>query len=136
MNRLAQAGIFCIILGGVTLFLGIFPFAVNLNAVPGIGIVQIVTMLSGLSLIVLGSYVAVYAIIHRGRPRTLMRGIGVRLGMTGLVVSAASALADVMGFGSHTGGGLLFGWLQATGMLFGFLLAMVGVLIYGLARSP
>ena len=112
MNRLAQAGIFCIVLGVMTLFLGIFPFAVNRNATPSIGLAQIVTMLSGLTLIVLGSYTVVYALVHRGRPRNLVRDIGVRLGMTGLVISMASALADIMGVGSHSSSSSVFGVVQ------------------------
>lgn len=133
MNRLAQAGIFCIVLGVMTLFVGIFPYAVNRNATPSIGLAQIVTMLSGLTLIVLGSYTIVYALVHRGRPRNLLRDIGVRLGMTGLVISIASALADVMGFGSHSSSAIVFGYVQGLGMLSGFLIAMGGVLIYGIA---
>jgi len=135
MNRLAQTGIFTIVLGSVTLFLGFFPYAVNLDTTPDIGIAQILTILVGLFLVVLGSYIVAYGLIHRGRPRTLLRDIGVRLGMTGLVMSGAAMLADVMGVGSHTSGAIVFGWLQALGMLTGFFISMVGVLIYGIARS-
>jgi hypothetical protein len=135
MSRLAQLGIFFIVLGAVILFLGLFPFAVDADVASGIGIVQIFTMLAGLFLLVLGAYVVVYAIVHRGRPRTLMGDIGVRMGMTGLVFAAAATLADVMGFGSHTAAeGPWFGWLQAAGMLIGFLISALGVLIYGMAR--
>jgi hypothetical protein len=64
-----------------------------------------------------------------------MRDIAVRLGMTGLVFSAAAMLADLMGFGSHVGGeGPLFGWLQAAGMLTGFVISAIGVFLYGAAR--
>jgi len=135
MNRLAQAGIFIIVLGCVTLFMGFFPFAIDLNATPGIGIAQILVMLTGLFLVVVGCYTIVYGMFHQGRPRTLLRDIGTRLGMTGLVVAAAAMLADIMGVGSHLGATALFGWLQGVGMLSGFLVAMLGVLIYGLARS-
>ena len=135
MNRLAQAGIFCIVLGIMTLFLGIFPYAVNRNATPSIGLVQIVTMLAGLTFVVMGSYCVVFALVHRGRPRNLLRDIGVRLGMTGLVISSASALADVMGVGSHSSSALVFGFVQGIGMLAGFLIAMGGVLIYAIARQ-
>ena len=135
MNRLAQAGIFCIVMGVMTLFLGVFPFAVNQNATPNIGLAQILTMLTGLTLVVLGSYCVVFALVHRGRPRNLLRDIGVRLGMTGLVVSIASALADVMGVGSHSSSAIVFGFVQGLGMLTGFLIAMGGVLIYAIARQ-
>jgi hypothetical protein len=52
--------------------------------------------------------------------------------MTGGVISAASVLADVMGFGSHTHG-TLFGWVQAGGMLAGFGLSALGVVIYAVS---
>ncbi len=135
MSRLVQLGIFCIVLGGVILFLGLFPFAVDIDTTPGIGLVQILGMQIGLLLLIGGAYTVVYAILHRGRPRSLMRDIGVRLGMTGLVFSAAATLADVMGFGSHTNAGPVFGWLQAAGMLAGFLIAAIGVVVYGAART-
>ena len=135
MNRLAQAGIFCIVMGVMTLFLGVFPFAVNQNATPNIGLAQILTMLTGLTLVVMGSYCVVFALVHRGRPRNLLRDIGVRLGMTGLVISIASALADVMGVGSHSSSSLVFGFVQGLGMLAGFLIAMGGVFIYAIARQ-
>ncbi|HEC24321.1 MAG TPA: hypothetical protein ENI95_15545 [Chloroflexi bacterium] len=136
MSRLAQLGVFITVLGGVILFLGLFPFAVDADATPGIGMAQMGAMLTGLFMLVLGAYVVVYAMVHRGRPRTLMRDIGIRMGMTGLVFAAAATLADVMGFGSHTTeSGPLFGWLQATGMLIGFGIASLGVIIYGMTRS-
>ncbi len=133
MSRLAQLGIFCVVLGGVILFLGLFPGAVDADGTPGIGTAQILAILTGLSLLVLGAYIVVYAMIHRGRPRTLVRSIGVRMGLTGLVFAAAATLADIMGFGSHTGNsGPLLGWLQAVGMLVGFAFSALGVLIYGM----
>src|SRR5574341_43935 len=136
MSRLAQFGLFCVVLVGVILFLSLFPSSIDVDNTPGIGLVQIVLMQIGLVFLVLGAYLFVYATIHRGRPRTLMRDIAVRLGMTGLVFSAAAMMADVMGFGSHTtGAGPLFGWLQATGMLIGFAISAIGVFLYGAARS-
>lgn len=136
MSRLAQIGVFSIVLGGVVLFLGLFPTAVDADFTPGIGLVQIVAMLGGLFLLVLGAYVVAYALLHRGTHPTLLGSIGLRLGMTGLIFAAAVTLADLMGYGSHTSGeGPVFGWLQTIGMLSGFGMAAVGVLIYGMSRS-
>lgn len=135
MSRLAQAGVFSIVLGGVILFLGLFPAAVDADGVPGIGLVQIMAMLAGLSLLVIGAYIVTYAMICRKRPRSLLGGVGIRLGLSGMVLAASATLADALGFGSHTGlSGPLFGWLQAVGMLIGFGIAALGVLIYGMAR--
>jgi len=135
-NRLAQWGFLGIVLRGIALFLGLFPFAVGLDDTPGIGVTQIVVIVIALFLIILNAYLIVYALVHRGHPRRLLRDVGLRLGMSGLVFVAAAALADIMGFGSHTtGGSPVLGGLQAAGMLAGFVLSAIGVLIYGYARS-
>ncbi len=137
MSRLAQLGVFSTVLGVVILFMGLFPGATGAEETPGIGLAQISAILVGLGLFVLGAYVVLYAMIHIGRPRTLVRDIGVRLGVTGLLVAASATLADVFGFGSHTGEeGVLLGWLQAVGLLIGFLIAAIGVLVYGSVRYP
>lgn len=136
MSRLAQLGVLIVVLGGVVMFLGLFPSAVDAEGTAGIGVAQILAALAGLSFIVLGAYLVVYALFHRGRPRTLLGDIAIRMGLTGMVLAAAATLADVMGFGSHTGAqGPLFGWMQAAGLLAGFGIAALGVLIYGLASS-
>jgi hypothetical protein len=132
MNKLAQAGILSIVLGGVLLLLGLFPFAADFDNSPGVGISQLTAIIGGLFFLVLGGYVVLYAVERVNRPHTLLRDVGVRLGMTGLVVSAASALADTLGFGSHSAAALL-GWVQASGILVGFGLSAIGVFIYGLA---
>lgn len=136
VNRLAQWGLLGMVIGGTALFLGLFPFAVGLDDTPGIGVAQITVIVAALFLIILNAYLIVYALVHRGRPRRLLRDVGLRLGMSGLVFVAAAALADIMGFGSHTSGaGPVLGELQALGMLAGFILSAIGVLIYGWARS-
>ncbi|NLH09131.1 MAG: hypothetical protein GX484_16165 [Chloroflexi bacterium] len=134
MSRLAQLGVFCMVLGAVVLFLGLFPGAVNADVTPGIGLVQIIGILTGLVLLVLGAYVVTRALIHRNGRRTLMRDIGVRLGLTGMVFAAAVTLADALGYGSHVGGSV-FGWLQTIGLLLGFGMAALGVIIYGMGGS-
>lgn len=130
MNKLAQIGILSIALGAVLLILGLFPFAADLDSAPGVGVSQLVSIITGLFFFVLGGYVVLYGLQNAGRPHSLMRDVGVRLGMTGLVVSAASTLADTLGFGSHTSGTLL-GAVQTAGILVGFGISALGVLVYG-----
>jgi hypothetical protein len=133
MSRLAQLGVFSLVVGGVVLFLGLFPTAVDADRTPGIGLAQIAAMLTGLTLLIGGAFVFEYATWGRGRPRTLRHVIGLRMGLTGLVFAVATAMADIWGFGSHPlGQQVIFGWLQATGMLIGFGVAALGVLIYGI----
>lgn len=135
MTRFAQLGVFFAVLGGVVLFLGMFPQSIDANLSPDIGPVQLLIMLVGLALLVFGAYLFAFATIHRGNPRTLQRDVGVRMGLTGVVFAAAATMADVLGFGSHLpSDGAFFGWLQATGLLVGFGFAALGVLVYVLAR--
>ena len=121
MSRLAQLGVFTTVLGGVVMFLGVFPGAVGADNTSGIGLIQIGAILVGLILFVVGAYVVLFALLHRGRRRSLMRDVGVRLGITGLIFAASAIMADVFGFGSHTGEeGVLLGWLQAVGVMIGW----------------
>ena len=134
MSRLAQLGVFSMVLGGVLLFLGFFPFTVDADYTAGIGLTQIAGILTGIILLILGAYLFTYAILFRGRSRTLIGDIGIRMGLTGLVFAIAATLADVLGFGSHSNAnGNLFGWLQALGLMLGFGFAAIGVLLYGYA---
>ena len=135
MSRLAQLGVFTGVIGGVATFMGLFPDAMTVDSTPGIGLGQIFTALIGLTLLTAGAYVFVYATWHRGRTRTLSQDIGMRMGMTGLTFAIAASLADVFGFGSHTlGTGISFGRIQSIGTAVGFLIASLGVLIYGMRR--
>jgi hypothetical protein len=136
MSRLAQLGVFTLVLGLIVVFLGMFPGAVEADTIPGVGLVQILAVLAGLVLLILGGYVVAHATLHRGHKRTLLQDIAIRMGLTGLAFSVAATMADAMGFGSHVGSeGPLFGFLQAAGLLAGFGFAALGVFLYGVARS-
>lgn len=135
MSRLAQFGVMLIVSGGVALVAGLFPGAMGIDLTPGIGIAQIVLALLGLALLNTGGYVFVYALFHRGRPRTLSQDIGIRMGLTGLTFAVAASLADVLGFGSHSlSVGFTFGRIQSIGMAAGFIFAALGVIVYGVRR--
>jgi hypothetical protein len=130
MNKMAQAGILSVALGAVVLLLGLFPFAADLDSTPGVGTSQLAGIIGGLFFLVLGGYAVTYGVQHVGLARTLLSDVGIRLGMTGFVISSASALADTLGFGTHSTGTLL-GGVQAAGILVGFAMSALGVFIYG-----
>lgn len=135
MSRLAQLGVFTTVLGGVAMFVGLFPGAMDIDITPGIGVTQIIIALTGLTLLITGAYVFVYATIHRGAPSTLSQDIGIRMGLTGLTFAVAASLADVLGFGSHSlSAGFTFGRIQSAGMAVGFIFAALGVVVYGSRR--
>jgi cellobiose-specific phosphotransferase system component IIC len=104
----------------------------------GIGIVQIFIILSGFTLLIYGAILFVKFAFYAGKASTLVQQIGVRLAVTGLMFSALVGLADTLGFGSHPRSEMepYFGWLQGAGMIAGFVIASIGVLIYAMAGDP
>jgi hypothetical protein len=138
MQRVAQFGIALSALGMMLTFMGLFPGVTGLEPVSGIGIVQIFTILTGLTLLILGALIYVKFTFYPTQPATLAQQIGVRLALTGLLFIAMTGLSDVLGFGSHLRSAdsePLFGVLQAFGLIGSFVMASVGVLLYAVAGS-
>lgn len=135
MERYSEASITIGVLGVVVTLIGLFPAIVGLEAAPGIGVLQVIVILAGFSLLFLGAYIFVYQTFYRGMRRTLAQDIGIRLTLTGLVIAAAGGLADVLGFGSHPptpDTRPLLGALQAMVFVWGFLVSSAGVVFYAL----
>lgn len=135
MERYSEASITIGVLGVVVTLIGLFPAIVGLEAAPGIGVLQVIVILAGFSLLFLGAYIFVYQTFYRGMRRTLAQDIGIRLTLTGLVIAAAGGLADVLGFGSHPptpDTRPLLGTLQAIVFVWGFLVSSAGVVFYAL----
>ncbi len=131
-TRLARAAITLIVAGFFIFVIGIFPEIVRLNLTPGFGIIQIFTFLLGMGLMTLGGYVYAYATRHRARERRLRHDIGIRLIATGYVLCCVSALADILGIGSHNIPEHLpfFGLWQSGGVLMGVLVIVFGLFLY------
>lgn len=133
MSKLAQFGVATALLGLVMAFMGLFPGTLGLDPTEGIGILQIVVTLVGFALLNGGAFIYVKDTWFRGKPYTLGQSIGFRLTLTGLLISAASGMADLLGFGSHPSGEAvrpLLGPWQAVGFVFGFLMSMFGVMVF------
>ncbi len=119
----------------VTLF-GLFVFTVGAkpnwfgwDRSPVVGFVQITVFLIGLGIICLGGWLGMAA-LWRGRPRTILGDIGLRLVATGFVISTFSGMADVFGMGSQPLPGVpYFGPWQATGVLIGQVVISIGFLM-------
>ena len=137
MGRIAQFGIALGALGVVLTFMGLFPGVTGLNPASGIGPLQIVTMLAGFVILIIGALIYVKFTFYIGKPANLAQQIGVRLALTGLLFPGMTGLADVVGFGSHlrsnNNAEPLFGILQAIGIITSFLMAGIGVLIYAIS---
>jgi len=135
MERASETSITIGVLGVVVTLIGLFPGIVGLDAAPGIGVLQVIVILGGFSLLFLGAYLFVHQAFYRGTKRTLAQDVGIRLTLTGLVIASAAGLADVLGFGSHPPTPQtrpLLGTLQAVVFVGGFLVASSGVACYAL----
>ena len=135
MARVAQFGIALGALGVILTFMGLFPGVTGLEPTTGIGIIQIFTIITGLGLLLMGAAIYVKFTIYPYTRANLAQQIAVRLTLTGYIFLALTGLADIFGFGSHPQtaiSDILLGPLQAAGMLSGFTVAAVGILLYAI----
>jgi hypothetical protein len=134
LAKLSQAGIALAVLGAVIALIGLFPSITGIEQAPGIGILQTLVILTGFSIMIGGAFLFVQSAYYPGVKHNLAQQIGLRLSLTGLVIATASGLADVLGFGSHPvgveGQRPFLGMYQAAGLLGGFIIASLGVIIF------
>lgn len=136
--RFSQLGILIGLMGIILTLMGLFPGLSGIRPTPGIGVVQIFVMLVGYALLIIGALVYVKYTFYPDTRSNLVQQIGTRLAMTGLVLAAMAALADVLGFGSHSNPedrSLYLGWLQALSIVASFVVSAIGVLIYAATGS-
>jgi hypothetical protein len=134
-NRRSIAGMVITVVGFVVFLMGTSPELFGLDRSPVIGFVQITVFLIGLAVICMGGYISLLS-IWRGRPRTISADIGLRLVATGYVISVASGMADVFGFGSQPWPLIpSFGRWQSRGVLLGEVVIAIGFLLMLPPRS-
>jgi len=139
MARLAQIGIAFGALGIVLAFMGLFPGVTGLPPTPGIGVVQVMLLLSGFALLIFGALIYVKFTFYVACPANLAQQIGVRLALTGLVFAAMAGMADFLGFGSHlrtATSDIFLGPWQALGLIGSFVVSAIGVLLYAVTGNP
>lgn len=139
MSRFGQVGIAIGALGIMIAIMGLFPGITGVEATPGIGVVQVMMLVVGDALLVFGALIYLKFTFYLNTTANLVQQIGVRLSLTGLVFAAIAGLADILGFGSHLrteSSDILFGTLQAIGLLASLLLTSIGVLIYAVSGEP
>lgn len=135
MQKNSQISITIGTLGIMLILIGLFPGIVGLETVQGVGVLQVLVMMIGFSLMFAAAYIFVKQTFYPGQPTTLAQDIGIRLTLTGLLIAAAAGLADVLGFGSHPPTTIqrpLLGYLQTAFLVGGILIGSLGVLVYTL----
>lgn len=138
MWRFSQVGIALGALGGMVCFMGLFPGVTGAEPTVGIGLVQVVMVLIGYTLLILGALTYLKFTFFLEAPANLVQNIGTRLALTGILFATLSGMADILGFGTHIrdgAGDLYFGQLQMIGILASFGLSSFGVLVYVLAGA-
>ncbi len=139
MSGISQLGISMGALGIVLALMGLFPEVMGIPTGAGFGVVQFVAVMIGFGLLIIGALVYVKYTFYAHTTSNLAQQIGVRLALTGLLVSGISGLADFVGFGSHVRTAtqdVILGPIQAIGIIGGFLVSSLGVMLYALANKP
>ena len=138
MWRFSQVGIALGALGGIICFMGLFPGVTGAVPTVGIGLVQVVMVLIGYTLLILGALTYLKFTFFLDVSTNLVQNIGTRLALTGILFAALAGMADILGFGTHIHddtSDLYFGQLQMIGILASFGLSSFGVLVYVLAGA-
>ncbi len=134
-----QFGIALGALGIVLAFLGLFPDVTGIPTGHGFGVVQFVAIIIGFSLLIFGAVLYVKWTFYLNKPPNLIQAIGLRLAMTGIVFSGIAGFADFLGFGSHNlaiSPEVMLGPIQALGVVGGFFIAALGIMIYAASGKP
>jgi len=131
-----QLGLF---FGGlVVVVLSVGADVIGLDLTPGFGVYQALGSLFGITLMTTAAYLFLARGRERGEEVSLLADVGLRMGLTGLLISYVAGLADLLGVGTHHGAGFerpFFGPLQVAGVAIGLFLVLVGLFLFWLGRS-
>ncbi len=131
-----RIGLGATILGFIIYLLGAEPGLYGLDRSPVVGFVQIATLLVGLGVICLGGYISLAALWNGGQ-KSIASDIGLRLVSTGYVITVASGMADVFGFGSNNYPKIpVFGPYQQIGVMLGEAVIAIGLLMLIPYKKP
>lgn len=139
MVRVAQLGIVLGLFGAMMMLVGLFPPIIGFADTPGFGVIQLLIVLIGFALLILGALIYVRFTFYARQDLTLAQRIGTRLAFTGITFAGLAMFADVLGFGSNLrldGADVLLGPLQLWGILVSFGVASLGVLIFAMTGDP
>lgn len=125
-----RLGVIIMLAGFLFFLLGAKPGWFGFDRSPDyIGFVQIVIFVFGLIILCVGGIISIES-LWVGRRKTILADIGTRFVITGVVVAAASGMADLLGMGTRPLPNTpFFGYWQARGMIFGQIIIIIGFLL-------
>lgn len=122
------------LLGTILCVVSLAAEILGLDRTPGFGVVQMLQLLIGLTLLTGAGYLHMWGMRPRHSPRSLQADIGIRLSATGLIFAYVSGFSDLIGIGTHTELNSFerpyVGPLQLGGIVVGVLLVTIGMLLY------
>jgi len=114
-----RLGLVITILGLSAFVLGVNPGLFKLDRSPVVGVVQIAVVLIGRAVILMGGYITRNTLCN-GREKSA----------TGYVITVASGMADILGFGTQTFPAIpYFGIWQSIGVISGIMIIAVGFIL-------
>lgn len=126
------------VLGLLSCGLALGAEVLGLDLTPGFGMVQMLQMLVGLTLLTIAGFLRIHSMRAANAPRSLQADIGIRLGATGLVFAYTLGWADLIGIGTHVGPDFerpFVGPLQLGGLILGVGMITVGIVLYYTSRG-
>jgi hypothetical protein len=102
----------------------------SLGLTPGFGVLQTLVFLLGVTALTVAGYLYLGRLRPTDAPRSLQADIGVRLSLTGLVLSYVSGFADLIRIGTHVQPEFerpFIGPIQLGGLLFGLFMILAGM---------
>jgi hypothetical protein len=122
------------LLGTVLCLVALTAEILGFDLTPGFGMVQMLQLLLGLTLLTGAGYLQMNDLRPRNTPRSLQADIGIRLSATGLVFAFVSGFSDLIGIGTHVEVNNFerpyVGPLQLGGIVVGVLLITTGMILY------
>lgn len=126
------------VLGTLMVVLAILADPLGLDVTPGFGVLQMVGLLTGITLLTLATYLHLLSLRPSNLPRSLQADIGVRLTATGLVFMIVTGLSDLIGIGTHVNPAFerpFVGPLQLGGALLGLGMIVAGLFLFHTSRG-
>ena len=130
--------IILIVLGLLFVALALAADFLGIDLTPGFGVIQVVALLIGITLLTLAAFAVLRSKRPRGAPRSLQADIATRLIATGLVFTYVAGLSDLIGIGTHVEPSFqrpFIGPLQLGGVVIGLVLIIAGLLLYYTSRG-